>query len=72
MLLLLVVVVRNRVNWTLRKQLDDLNFVDDLALLSPKHEQMQEKASTMADIEKKGLGESQRQDQDDGNECSKS
>ena len=34
---------RNGIQWTLWSQLDDLDFADDLALLSHSHEQMQEK-----------------------------
>ena len=34
---------RNGIHWTLFKQLDDLDFADDIALLSHTHQQMQEK-----------------------------
>ena len=34
---------RNGIQWTLYRQLDDLDFADDLTLLSHSHEQMQEK-----------------------------
>ena len=34
---------RNGIQWTLWSQLDDLDFTDDLTLLSHSHEQMQEK-----------------------------
>ena len=36
---------RNGIQWTMRTQLDDLDFADDLALLSHSHNQMQEKTS---------------------------
>ena len=35
----------NGIQWTLTTQLDDLDFADDLALLSHNHRQMQEKTS---------------------------
>ena len=38
---------RNGVEWTLWRQLDDLYFADDLALLSHSHEQMQEKTDLL-------------------------
>ena len=42
---------RNGIQWTLWKQLDDdLDFADELALLSHTPHQMQEKASTVADV----------------------
>jgi hypothetical protein len=45
---------RNGIQWTLFKQLDDLDFADDLALLSHTYQQMQEKtnlvSSTAMDI----------------------
>jgi hypothetical protein len=34
---------RNGIQWTMFNQLDDLDFVDDIALLSHSHQQMQEK-----------------------------
>ncbi|CAH2326140.1 Hypothetical predicted protein [Pelobates cultripes] len=39
---------RNGIQWTLWSQLDDLNFADDLALLSHSQQQMQEKISVLA------------------------
>ncbi|XP_073668552.1 uncharacterized protein [Paramisgurnus dabryanus] len=39
---------RNGIQWTLWKQLDDLDFADDLALLSHTQQQMQEKTSSVA------------------------
>ena len=36
---------RNDIQWTLWSQLDDLDFGDDLALLSHSHAQMQEEAT---------------------------
>ena len=38
---------RNGIQWTLWSQLDDLDFADDLALLSHSHEQMQEKTDLL-------------------------
>ena len=38
---------RNGIQWTLWSQLDDLDFVDDLALLSHNHQQMQQKTSDL-------------------------
>uniref|UniRef100_A0A1A8ES14 Reverse transcriptase domain-containing protein n=2 Tax=Nothobranchius korthausae TaxID=1143690 RepID=A0A1A8ES14_9TELE len=40
---------RNSVRWTLRKQLHDLDFSDDPALLSHTQQQMLEKISIVAD-----------------------
>ncbi|KAL3866766.1 hypothetical protein ACJMK2_044042 [Sinanodonta woodiana] len=40
---------RNGIQWTLWKQMDDLDFADDLALLSHSQQQMQEKTSIVAD-----------------------
>ncbi len=39
---------RNGIQWTLWSQLDDLDFADNLALLSHSHQQMQEKTSVLA------------------------
>ena len=39
---------RNGIQWTLWSQLDDLDFADDLALLSHTHQQMQEKTNSVA------------------------
>ena len=39
---------RNGIQWTLWDQLDDLDFADDLALLSHSHQQMQEKTNVVA------------------------
>ena len=38
---------RNGIQWTLWSQLDDLDFADDLALLSHSHEQMEEKTDLL-------------------------
>ena len=38
---------RNGIQWTLFDQLDDLDFADDLALLSHNHEQMQGKTTAL-------------------------
>ncbi|KAK7107318.1 hypothetical protein V1264_015265 [Littorina saxatilis] len=40
---------RNGIQWTLWTQLDDLDFADDLALLSHTQQQMQEKTGIVAD-----------------------
>lgn len=40
---------RNGIQWTLWKQLDDLDFADDLALLSHTQQQMQEKTNSVTD-----------------------
>jgi len=40
---------RNGIQWTLWKQLDDLDFADDLALLAHNHKQMQEKTTMLAE-----------------------
>ncbi|VDP82007.1 unnamed protein product, partial [Schistosoma curassoni] len=39
---------KHGIQWTARKQLDDLDFVDDLALLSQSQQQMQEKTTSVA------------------------
>ncbi|GFS16209.1 acid-sensing ion channel 4 [Elysia marginata] len=39
--------VKNGIQWTLWTQLEDLDFADDLALLSPRHTQMQAKTTTL-------------------------
>ena len=39
---------RKGIQWTLWTQLEDLDFADDLALLSHNHQQMQEKISELA------------------------
>ena len=36
---------RNDIQWTLRSQLDDLDFADDLALLSHSHAQIQDRTT---------------------------
>ena len=38
---------RNGIQWTLLTQLDDLDFADDIALVSHNHSQMQDKTSTV-------------------------
>lgn len=40
---------RNGIQWSFRTQLDDLNFTDDLTLLSFSQQQMQKKTSTVAE-----------------------
>ena len=39
---------RNGIQWTLFDQLEDLDFADDLALLSHSHQQMQDKTTELA------------------------
>ncbi|CAH8517814.1 unnamed protein product [Schistosoma margrebowiei] len=39
---------KHRIKWTSRMQLDDLDFADDLALLSQTQQQMQEKTNSVA------------------------
>lgn len=39
---------KNGVEWTLWTQLDELDFADDLALLSHNHNQMQDKTTKLA------------------------
>ncbi|KAL3874125.1 hypothetical protein ACJMK2_037180 [Sinanodonta woodiana] len=39
---------RNGIQWTLRSQLEDLDFADDLALLSHSQQQMQDKTNILA------------------------
>ena len=41
---------RNGIQWTPWTQLEDLDFADDLALLSHKHDQMQSKTSALNDL----------------------
>ena len=38
---------RNGIQWTLMEQLDDLDYADDIALLSHNHQQMEEKLSCL-------------------------
>ncbi|VDO58562.1 unnamed protein product [Schistosoma margrebowiei] len=41
---------KHGIQWTAQNQLDDLNFADDLALLSHTHEQMQTKTASVAAV----------------------
>ncbi|VDP67467.1 unnamed protein product [Schistosoma mattheei] len=41
---------KHGIQWTARDQLDDLDFSDDLALLSHTHEQMQMKTTSVAAV----------------------
>ena len=41
---------RNGIQWTLHQQLDDLDFADDIALLSHSQKQMQEKSKTLYEV----------------------
>ena len=43
----------NGIQWSLWKQLDDLDFADDLALLSHKQQQMQDKTTRLFDVSSK-------------------
>ena len=45
--------MKNGIQWTLFEQLDDLDFADDLALLSHSRQQMQEKTTVLADTSTK-------------------
>ena len=38
---------KNGIQWTLFKQLEDLDFADDIALLAQSHKQMQEKTAIL-------------------------
>jgi hypothetical protein len=40
---------RNVIQWTMWQQLEDLNFADDIALISSTQQQMQEKTSILAE-----------------------
>ena len=42
-----------RIQWTLMRKLEDLEFADDLALLSHRLQDMQDKLTALADIAKK-------------------
>ena len=44
---------RNGIQWTLWSHLDDLDFANDLALLSHNHQQMQDKTTRLMDISAK-------------------
>ena len=41
---------RNGIQWNILTQLDDLDFADDLPLISPSHRQMQDKPTDLARI----------------------
>ncbi|VDP54436.1 unnamed protein product [Schistosoma margrebowiei] len=41
---------KHGIQWTAQNQLDDLDFADDLALLSHTHEQMQAKTASVAAV----------------------
>ncbi|VDP53778.1 unnamed protein product, partial [Schistosoma margrebowiei] len=41
---------KHGIQWTAQNQLDDLDFADDLALLSHTHEQMQMKTASVAAV----------------------
>ena len=42
--------IRNGIQWTILIQLDDLDFADDLAVMSHSHRQMQDKTRDLARI----------------------
>ena len=44
---------RNGIEWNMLTQLDDLDFADDLALMSHSHRQMQDKTTDLARISTK-------------------
>ena len=46
----------NGIQWTLWTQLDDLDFIDDLALLSHCHSQMQDKTTRLETVHRLGQG----------------
>ena len=47
---------QNGIQWTFTKQLDDLDFADDICLISHSHKQMQTKSSKLTqEAEKTGL-----------------
>ena len=46
----------NGIQWTLWTQLDDLDFADDLALLSHNHSQMQDKTTLLEETTSAGTG----------------
>ncbi|VDO58879.1 unnamed protein product [Schistosoma margrebowiei] len=41
---------KHGIQWTIRMQLDDLDFADDLTLLSKTQQQMQEKTTSLAAV----------------------
>ncbi|VDO98930.1 unnamed protein product [Schistosoma curassoni] len=41
---------KHRIQWTSRMQLDNIDFTDDLALLSQTQQQMQEKTNSVAAV----------------------
>jgi len=44
---------RNGIRWALKTQLEDLDFIDDLAMLFHNHQHMQEKTSELSAISPK-------------------
>lgn len=46
---------RTRISWTMTEILEDLDFADDIALLSHRHRGMQEKNPTILQIQQKRL-----------------
>ena len=61
---------RNGIQWTMLTQLDDLDFADDLALLSHSHMQMQDKTTELALISAQvGLKNQQKENKDPENKC---
>ena len=61
---------RNGIQWMMQTQLDDLDFADDLALLSHNHRQMQDKTTELALISARvGLKNQQKENKDPENKC---
>ncbi|VDP31000.1 unnamed protein product [Schistosoma margrebowiei] len=62
---------KHGIQWTARNQLDDLDFADDLALLSHTHKQMQTKTASVAVVSVSvGLRENQGPQIQDGKQQS--
>ena len=56
---------RNGIQWKILTQLDDLDFADDLALMSHSHRQMQDKTTYLARISAQvGLKINKKENQD--------
>ena len=56
---------RNGIQWKILTQLDDLDFADDLALMSHNHRQMQDKTTYLVRISAQvGLKNQQKEHQD--------
>ena len=55
---------RNGIQWKMLTQLDDLDFADDLALMSHSHRQMQDKTTNLARIWTSRAENQQKENQD--------